>query len=86
VIPLRPLWIGLFADAIFFTAAWAILLVVLIGPAAMLRSMRLRGGRCIECGYDLRATASGNRCPECGAERTVASANGGKAASVHTGH
>ena len=27
---------------------------------------RLRNGRCLKCGYDLRAHGGGERCPECG--------------------
>jgi hypothetical protein len=36
------------------------------GLSSAEREWRRRRGRCLECGYDLRATPG--RCPECGAE------------------
>jgi hypothetical protein len=49
---------------------WLPLVVFAAGPAVVLvkwgrRRLRVRGGRCRHCGYDLRATPG--RCPECGA-------------------
>jgi hypothetical protein len=57
---------------------WALAAAFAIPPAARSvgwarRRRRRRAGRCVECGYDLRATPG--RCPECGAEaRTDATA------------
>lgn len=49
--------------------AWAIIFPLLILPAFKLRTLirrqrRIAAGRCVRCGYDLRA--SSGRCPECG--------------------
>ena len=57
------------AERAFFLPWW--FLVVLFGalPAIMvsklvLRSLRMWGGRCVQCGYDIRFAS--DRCPECG--------------------
>jgi hypothetical protein len=49
---------------------WSLVLLFAIPPAFALRRIvrgrrRARAGRCVGCGYDLRATP--DRCPECGA-------------------
>jgi hypothetical protein len=49
--------------------AWLLTLVALALPAVWFPRWRRRRdeGRCVSCGYDLRATP--NRCPECGLGR-----------------
>jgi len=49
---------------------WFLMAVLLLLPirsvaVALVRRHRLRSGRCVECGYDIRAASA--RCPECGA-------------------
>jgi hypothetical protein len=58
----------------YFVPCWSVALLLALLPTAWLANSRrywqrrLRNqGRCIHCGYDLRATP--DRCPECGTER-----------------
>lgn len=66
VLPLRPVWPGLAADAAVYTAAWWSLLKL---PGAR-RRWRERHGRCGACGYPAGPSAV---CSECGAPRPPAS-------------
>jgi len=54
---------------------WSITIITAILPvtwltlrlrSGLLRRRMMREGLCTNCGYDLRATRSGNPCPECG--------------------
>lgn len=65
VLAFRPIWSGFAVDAAIYCIIWFALLFT---PGAIVRARRRRGGRCVACGYDLRAAADG-RCPECGAQR-----------------
>jgi hypothetical protein len=60
--PLRPVWPGFAVNALFYAA---ILWLLWSAPFAARRLVRRRRGRCIACGYDLRASAH-DACPECG--------------------
>ena len=59
-IPLRPMWLGFAINTVFYAV---ILWSLTLGPFTARRMIRLKRGRCIKCGYDLRETSSG--CPEC---------------------
>ena len=61
-LPLRPMWVGLAINTIFYAA---ILWVLTLGPFTARRLIRRKRGRCIMCGYDL-SHAEHEVCPECG--------------------
>ncbi|MCC6906999.1 MAG: zinc ribbon domain-containing protein [Phycisphaerales bacterium] len=66
-LPLRPLWCGfLFNSALYGGVLW---ILVLAAPRKIITRRRLKHGRCPNCNYDLRATATGV-CPECGTLRS----------------
>jgi hypothetical protein len=67
----------------YFVPYWSVTLLLAVLPAAWIANgrrywqQRLRSrGRCIHCGYDLRATP--DRCPECGAETKSPAASAGR--------
>lgn len=61
-LPLRPIWLGLAVNVVFWAIAW----MVLMAPIVRLRGMwRARLGLCPNCTYNLRGCTS-DRCPECG--------------------
>lgn len=63
-VPLRPMWRGLVANVLAFSAGWVGLMLVVRGGR---RWNRARRGRCPDCGYDLAGV--GQTCPECGRKR-----------------
>ena len=68
-VPLRPIWIGLIGDTIFFALIWFGLWAVLVIPRRFVREVaRFRRGGCVQCGYDLGYDFI-NGCPECGWRR-----------------
>lgn len=62
LIPLAPIWPGLFYDVLIFSACWFILPM---GTRAARRTRRRSRGLCPMCAYDLRANLDAG-CPECG--------------------
>jgi hypothetical protein len=62
LLPTRIIWPGFMAD-------WAVYALMLFGvialPSAARAGLRMRRGRCVGCGYDLRRELSAG-CPECG--------------------
>jgi hypothetical protein len=63
-LPLKPIWAGFLADAVFYALLFAAIAAAL-GPAR--RWFRRRRGKCERCGYDRRGLVSTTPCPECGA-------------------
>jgi len=60
VVPLRPMWAGIFANSVAFGAlAW----LVIFGAGWIRRRTRAKRGHCVSCGYALAGLV---RCPECG--------------------
>lgn len=71
VLPWRPLWAGLIADAVFYSALWACPPLAFMAMGALRRARRTNRGQCPGCGYPL-AGVQPARCPECGLETGAA--------------
>ena len=66
VVPFRPAWVGLLLDAaIYGLVAAGIYCLILLPRGFVVELQRMRGGRCLKCGYDLRYDFK-TGCPECG--------------------
>jgi len=67
--PMRPIWRGLVVNTLVFAGAIGILHWLAVWPLRLAREVsRVRGGRCIECGYELGYDYL-HGCPECGWRR-----------------
>ncbi|MFI4916704.1 MAG: hypothetical protein ACIAS6_09405 [Phycisphaerales bacterium JB060] len=73
VIPVRPLWPGLFGNWAFHSLA--VFVVLAVAPIAR-GAWRGRRGLCPSCGYDRRGLVDASPCPECGAGRGMLAING----------
>jgi hypothetical protein len=72
-LPYRPVWFGLLLNALFYALVLIALRPLMILPRRILREWRrMRRGRCLACGYDLRFDFA-RGCPECGWRREAAS-------------
>ena len=65
VLPVRPMPIGFAANTLLLGGVVWLVGVVGVGPFALRRVHRRRGGRCEACGYDLDGL---DTCPECGSD------------------
>ena len=61
-VPLNPIWPGFAVNTVFYAA---ILWLLIPGPFALRRFIRIRGGLCPACAYDLHH-GEHDACPECG--------------------
>ena len=63
-------WLRFYANVLLATVVWYAPFLISGGRRAVrvLKESMLssRGGHCVRCGYDLRASADFHRCPECG--------------------
>ena len=62
VLPLRPIWLGFVFNTLFFAA---VLWLVIPGPFALRRFIRVSRGLCPQCAYPMGESAV---CSECGQE------------------
>jgi hypothetical protein len=62
-LPILPIWSGLIANM-------AITAALLLGPAVVRDLLRVRSGRCENCGHQLLRTQA--HCPECGPQSNAA--------------
>ena len=60
--PLRPIWPGFAVNTLFYSV---VLWLLICGPFVLRRFIRMKRGRCVKCGYDLRH-GEHDVCPECG--------------------
>jgi len=64
-LPTRPIWPGFLINTIFYAL---VLLPLYCTPFIARRHIRVKRGRCPQCGYDLRGELDAG-CPECGWNR-----------------
>ncbi|HEV8292264.1 MAG TPA: discoidin domain-containing protein [Tepidisphaeraceae bacterium] len=70
ILPTRPIWGGLFFNAILYAVSLAIAYWLLVKPRRLiLELVRMRHGCCIACGYQLDFDFRSG-CPECGWRRS----------------
>ncbi len=62
-VPYSPMWPGLIANTLIFSATWFLLLFV---PGGFLRARRRAQNRCTQCGYARLGLQASAPCPECG--------------------
>jgi hypothetical protein len=65
-LPIRPLGVGFTVNTLLY--AVVLWLFLFAAPRTVLRQLRRKRGRCLECGYDLRGDLDAG-CPECGWNR-----------------
>ena len=65
LIPYQPILPAMLVNTLLYAGMWW---CVLGAPGMVIKWRRRRAGRCVQCGYDLRASGGG-MCPECGTQR-----------------